>query len=220
MFYLIKHLFNFVNYIKMNITDKHIKILEEAEILFAKNGYDGTTVRDIAKAANINLAMISYYFGSKEKLIEMLFKQRMGHIKLRIEAVVNNPKISPFNKIEILIDQYIQRVFEKQAFYKIMFSEQIQNKNRLILNSIKSYKNEFIALIDEVLKEGQKARVFKKNIDTMILLTTMTGTVMQMVINKDAYKLYQQMDKIKNAEYEEILKLKLSTHIRIFSKLH
>ena len=95
-----------------------------------------------------------------------------------------------------------------------MFTEQILNKNKIILNSIKSYKNEFIALVEDVINEGQKERLFKKNIDTMILLTTMTGTVMQMVINKESYKLYQQMDKIKNAEYEEILKLKLSTHIK------
>jgi AcrR family transcriptional regulator len=45
-------------------TDSHIGYCEE---LIAKKGYEGTSVRDICSKANINVAMISYYFGSKEK---------------------------------------------------------------------------------------------------------------------------------------------------------
>lgn len=33
----------------------------------SKKGFEGTSVRDISAKANINVAMISYYFGSKEK---------------------------------------------------------------------------------------------------------------------------------------------------------
>ena len=40
----------------MVITEKHIQILDKAEELFAEKGYDGTTVRDIAKSADVNLA--------------------------------------------------------------------------------------------------------------------------------------------------------------------
>jgi AcrR family transcriptional regulator len=203
----------------MIITEKQIQILAKAEELFAQNGYDGTTVRDIAQAANVNLAMISYYFGSKEKLIEYLFTERLGSIKLRIEAVVNNPNISSFQKMEILIDQYIQRVFDKQAFYKVMYTEQILHKNVVILKSIKKYKNEFIQLIGEVIEEGEKLQHFKQGIDIMLLLTTMTGTVMQMLINKEYYKEQHKYGKMKNADYEDILKVKLSTHIKELFKV-
>ena len=47
--------------------EKQLEILQVAEQLFAEEGFDGTSVRDIAKKANVNIAMISYYFGSKEK---------------------------------------------------------------------------------------------------------------------------------------------------------
>ena len=57
----------------MELNDKQIQILETAEKLFAENGFDGTSVRQISKAADINIAMISYYFGSKEKLIGSTF---------------------------------------------------------------------------------------------------------------------------------------------------
>ncbi len=48
----------------MGYSDKHLQIISTAEQLFSKNGFDGTTVRDIAVGAGINIAMISYYFGS------------------------------------------------------------------------------------------------------------------------------------------------------------
>lgn len=199
---------------KMNLTDKHIHILDKAEVLFAQHGFDGTTVRDISQAAGVNLAMISYYFGSKEKLMELLFAERMGSIKIRIEAVVNNSHIGPFQKLEILIDQFIERVFAKQDFYKVMYTEQMLNKNVEILKGIKKYKLEFIDLIEEVIEEGRNLQQFWQDTDTMLLLTTMTGTVIQLLINKEYYKEHQRYGKIKNAEYEAVLKQKLSNHIK------
>ena len=49
---------------RKKFTEKQIKILDVAEELIAKKGFDGTSVRDICTKANINVAMISYYFGS------------------------------------------------------------------------------------------------------------------------------------------------------------
>lgn len=203
----------------MIITEKHSHILLKAEELFAAKGYEGTTVRDIANAAEVNLAMISYYFGSKEKLIEALFRQRMEGTKLKIEAVVANKSITPFQKLEILIDQYIERVFEKQPFYKVMLAEQMLNKNDVILKFMKQYKLGYITLIDEVIKEGNKLKHFKKDVDTMLLLTSMTGTVMQAIVNKEYYREFNKLEKMKDADYEAMLKEKLSTHLKRLFKV-
>src|SRR6478672_9840116 len=111
------------------ITDKHRQILAKAELLFAEKGFDGATVRDIAEAAGVNLAMISYYFGSKEKLMEALFRERMIAMRMRLESLIQNTSLSPFQKLEVLIDDYISKILEKQSFYRIMLSEQLVNKN-------------------------------------------------------------------------------------------
>jgi AcrR family transcriptional regulator len=203
---------------RMNLSEKHQHILVKAEELFAQKGYEGSTVRDIAQAAGVNLAMISYYFGSKEKLIETLFAERMGSIRLRIESVVNNDAISPFQKLEILIDQHIERVFERQSFYKVMLHEQMLNQNEAILLSIKKYKLEFITLIKDVIEQGKKQELFKGDTDIMLLLTSMTGTVMQMLINKNYYKEFNHHEKMKDDVYESMLKQKLSAHIKSLFK--
>ena len=57
---------------------KEENILFAAEKLFAKNGFGSTSTREICKEANVNISMISYYFGSKEKLYERIFEYRMN----------------------------------------------------------------------------------------------------------------------------------------------
>src|ERR1700755_1630658 len=105
----------------MSYNDKQLQILETAEKLFAKKGFDGTSVRDIAEEAGVNIAMISYYFRSKEKLMEGFFEQRMGHIKMRVESLLKDTVMTPIDKMYMLVDDHIERVMHRQKFYKIVF---------------------------------------------------------------------------------------------------
>jgi AcrR family transcriptional regulator len=51
-----------------------------AEKLFAERGFDGVSVRDIIQAADVNLAAVSYYFGSKSELLLAVFRKRAGEL--------------------------------------------------------------------------------------------------------------------------------------------
>ncbi|GAB4296719.1 MAG: hypothetical protein Kow0090_11870 [Myxococcota bacterium] len=51
------------------------RILNAASRLFARKGYSGTGIREIAKEAGVNIAMINYYFGSKPKLLEAIVEE-------------------------------------------------------------------------------------------------------------------------------------------------
>jgi AcrR family transcriptional regulator len=55
-------------------------ILDVAEQVFAAFGYSATSLRDIASRAQINPALITYYFGSKQNLFETVFKRRGSQI--------------------------------------------------------------------------------------------------------------------------------------------
>ena len=88
-------------------SEKQVQIMETAETLFAEKGFNGTSVRDIAEKANVNLAMISYYFGSKDKLLEALFTYRGEYIKLKLEKMIENKEMGSLEKIYLLIDHFI-----------------------------------------------------------------------------------------------------------------
>jgi AcrR family transcriptional regulator len=53
------------------------RILDSAEALFAKSGYDGTTLRQITRAAGANLAAVNYHHGDKESLYLEVVRRRM-----------------------------------------------------------------------------------------------------------------------------------------------
>ncbi|HET8941562.1 MAG TPA: TetR/AcrR family transcriptional regulator [Rudaea sp.] len=53
------------------------RILDSAETLFAKHGFAGASLRQVTSAASVNLAAVNYHFGSKENLINEVFRRRL-----------------------------------------------------------------------------------------------------------------------------------------------
>ena len=202
----------------MSYSDKQLQILETAERLFASQGFDGTSVRDIADAAGVNVAMISYYFRSKEKLMETLFEQRMGHIKMRVESLLKDDTLTPLQKMEILIDEHIDRVMHRQQFHRIVFCEQILNKNPFIIKMVNDLKMRNMAVIHKLIQDGQKKGAFKKKVDVVMMLTTMYGTVSHSMVSLDYYREFNNLQQMPEEEYQEMFKKKLSNHLKALFK--
>ena len=198
----------------MAVKDKKKHILESAEKLFSVKGFEASTVRDIAEEAGVNLAMISYYFGSKEKMMESLFQERMLETKLKVQQLLNNEHIPPFGKVELMLDDYIKKVIENQSFYKILLCEQVMKKNPEITKMLRSLKLEYAAMFTDLVKEGQKKKVFKKNIDVVLALNTMTGTVTQIIINKEHYCEFNNLDCMNEDDLKNYLHARLYEHLK------
>jgi AcrR family transcriptional regulator len=202
----------------MSYSDKQIQILTTAEGLFSAKGFDGTSVRDIADVAGVNIAMISYYFGSKEKLMESLFERRSSDINLQVENLLQQDELAPLQKMETLVDSYIHRVMQKQQFFKIMICEQVINKNPVIIDLIKELKKKNTEAINKLIKDGQQKGAFKKNIDVLLLMNTLIGSITQMMLTSDYYKEYNGLKNIPEDQFFEQMKQKLSNHIKFLFK--
>jgi AcrR family transcriptional regulator len=59
------------------------RLLDEAEQLFALHGFDGVSVRDITRAAGVDVALANYHFGSKDKLFDAVFQRRAETMNAR-----------------------------------------------------------------------------------------------------------------------------------------
>jgi len=198
--------------------EKQLQIIDTAERLFARKGFDGTSVRDIAEEAGINVAMISYYFGSKEKLMEAIFEVKIGRTQMRVEELLKEEHMAPIQKINILIEEHIERVIKSQQFYRIMICEQVSNTNPAIMDKIKKLKLRNAELISELIKEGQKKGVFKRKVDVVLMLNTMIGTVWQAIISKEHYREFIHGEVLTDEEYEIQLKKRLNVHIKTLFK--
>ncbi|MCY9666024.1 TetR family transcriptional regulator [Paenibacillus alginolyticus] len=71
--------------------DMKMKILLAAKKLFAKNGYDATSVRQICEEAGANVALVSYYFGGKESVFYEIFNQFFPKNKLIDFFAIEDP---------------------------------------------------------------------------------------------------------------------------------
>ena len=200
------------------LNDKQLQIMDKALEVFAEKGFDSASVRDIAQRAEVNVAMISYYFGSKEKLMEALIEERIGNVRIRVESLIKDESLSPIDKVNMLIDEHIERVMTKQCFYKIMVGVLVTNKNPAILKAANHLKIRNAEVVSELIKDGQKKGIFKKKIDIILMLNTMFGTVSQAMMSQQYYREFNKQQDMPDSEFETLLKRKLSIHIKTLFK--
>ncbi len=202
----------------MGFNEKQIQIMEAAEKLFAEKGFAGTSVRDISDEAGVNLAMISYYFGSKEKLMETIFKYRGQYITLQLENMLQNKKMTSLEKVNLLIDNYINRIMEQQCFHKIMSREQMVKIGGTTHKLIHQLKKTNQDLVKQLIAEGQKKGQFKKNIDVPLMMATLIGTTSHLVTTQHYYRELNNLQSMPDEEFETHLKKKLSHHLKSLFK--
>ena len=87
------------------------KIKEAAKKVFLKKGYAATRTRDIAEEAGINLALLNYYFRSKEKLFDLIMLEKLEKFFGTIAPVLNNVNTTLEQKITLFSNNYTDLPF-------------------------------------------------------------------------------------------------------------
>ncbi len=182
---------------------KEENILFGAEKLFAEKGFEGTSIREISKEANVNISMISYYFGSKEKLFERIFEYRMNESLSFAKEILANEEIDEWQKLMIVITRYIDRVKSLKTFYLILQREQLTNKNENIVKILEDSKKGFLSIYSQLIKEGLEKKVFKNNIRVEFLHSTISGTIFTALHTFPIYKNFFSGDKNYENQYFE-----------------
>lgn len=83
------------------------KILDAARKLFVQQGFAATTTRDIAKEAGINLALVNYYYGSKQNLFKTIMVEHMKGFMKGLSVGINDPSRGLEEKFAFMADSYI-----------------------------------------------------------------------------------------------------------------
>ena len=74
--------------------DTRERILDAAERLFMAHGYEGTSMRQITGEAGVNLAAVNYHFGSKESLMQEVFRRRLDWLNEERLRVLNEMELA------------------------------------------------------------------------------------------------------------------------------
>ncbi|MDI1256195.1 MAG: TetR family transcriptional regulator [Flavobacterium sp.] len=194
----------------MALTEKQIRILQVAEKLFAEKGFDGTSIRNIAKEAKINIAMVSYYFGSKEKMLESLIYFRTSDLKIQLENIMRE-EITPLEKINKLIELYIARITKNKCIYRIMHFE-LSAKRAIDIKAFTDVKKSNLDSLEKIIHEGQEKGIFNKDINIAMIPPTIMGTFFHFQMSRP---FYEELFGLKTeADFDNYVKNELTNHIK------
>ncbi|WP_374443892.1 TetR family transcriptional regulator [Epilithonimonas sp.] len=182
----------------MPTKEEHIMMV--AEKLFAANGYNGTSVRDIATKAKVNVSMISYYFGSKENLMEELFKWRMEEGLNFAKNILENNELNEIEKIDAFIDNFVNRVQRLRDFFLLVHTQQVISQNKNIQNFLKASKINYIEINQKIIEQGLERGIFTKKPSYHLLQCTISGTIFNAM---HGIKIYKEYLKKHNADFDE-----------------
>ena len=192
-------------------TDKQIHILQVAESLFAEKGFDATSIRNIAKEAKINVAMVSYYFGSKERMLESLIVYRATDLKLQLDTL-RMENLEPLEKINKLIELYITKIHCNAEIYKILHFEFSSKKREINLETFVEIKKGNLKTLEQIIEQGQERGLFRKDIIIPLITPTILGTYFHFQTNKP---FFENLLHINTKEsYENYIKSTLTKHIQ------
>jgi AcrR family transcriptional regulator len=201
------------------MSDKREHILNVAEELFAEKGFDGTSVRDIAQHAGVNLAMISYYFGSKEKLLESLIELRAGYAYGILEELNKDESLSPWDKIDRLVDFYVDRIIHNMKFHTIMWQEN-SARSEEIKNRTIGIKLRNLEQITKIIADGQQKKLFRQ-VDIPMTVGTIMGTISYYTHSKPySCVTLALQENITDEQYHQRLAARLKAHLKHLLRAH
>jgi len=99
------------------------KIKEAAKKVFTRKGYAATRTRDIAEEAGINLALLNYYFRSKEKLFGQVMLEKVQQLFGILLPVLNDPSTKLETKTELIVSSYIEMIGKNPDLPLFVLSE-------------------------------------------------------------------------------------------------
>lgn len=171
------------------------KIKEAARIVFTRKGFAATRTRDIAQEANINLALLNYYFRSKEKLFGLIMLEKMQNFFGFIGPIIYNEGLSLDLKIEAIVSNYIDLIQDNPDMPFFILGES-RNNPEFVMNAMprKDFlKNSFFI---KQLKEK------KPDQDPYQFLLSMLGMTIFPFLMKPVF---QKITDIKDAKFKQMM---------------
>lgn len=175
------------------------KILEAAKEVFISKGYDGARMQEIADWAGINKALLHYYFRSKEKLFEAVFKDTLQQIGPVILDFVKD-HIPLEVKIWRFVDNYIE-IIKKNPKLPLFILNEIRVNPQRVLNFLNINKLLNVKILQEQLNQETQKKGYP-NIDVKHFMVNIISMTIFPFIGKP---IIQQILRVNDEEWEKFL---------------
>lgn len=155
------------------------KILEVAEALFARRGFAGVGLREVAETAGLGKSSLFHHFKSKVQLYFAVLERVMQRIDARLQPVLAMPGQAPQPRLDAAIDALIDALVEQPTSARLLLRSLFEDDDfapdplpeaepaERILEGL-------IAQLDGLLRAGVEAGVFRE-VSTPHMVQTLIG---------------------------------------------
>jgi AcrR family transcriptional regulator len=165
------------------------QILDAAEGLFARKGFDPTTIKEIGAAADQNPALLYYYFGNKEELYRAVLRRIVEGLVARGSAGLESAR-TPAEAIRTLVATQVEFLLTHPSAPKLFVREMIDHDARHAQAMILQVATGLFGRLCAVIEEGQRTGVFRPDVEARFAAVSCIAQVVYFMIARPAVGLF------------------------------
>ncbi len=181
--------------------DKRAAILEAAIRVFARNGYHGSRIADIASEAGIAYGLVYHYFKNKEEILSSIFDERWGAFLDTLEHIAGQPATAR-EKLDQVATVILGGHHVRPEWVKVLVLE-IQRSSRIAEPDQMRAVSRFFQIVARMLREGQERGELRGDIDPSVAAYLFIGGL-ELVITASVLEVLKIEPGAEEAYYQKV----------------
>lgn len=175
---------------------KREAILRAAIRVFARNGYFNSKVADIARAAEVADGTVYLYFKSKEEILHSIFDASMEKAIAEAYHLIKGVT-DPREKLRRVATMHLERLGADRDL-AVVFQVELRGSTKFMEEFSAAGFAEYLSLLRTTFEEGQRAGVFRRDLNGKVMAKILFGALDEMatnwIISKRRYQLEPMAD--------------------------
>ncbi len=187
-----------LNSVRHVVTDKREAILRAAISVFAHNGYFNAKVADIAREAGVADGTVYLYFKSKEEILHSIFDRSVDEAVAEAKeqlATISDPR----DKLRQIARLHLDRLGADRDL-AVVFQVELRGSTKFMEEFSAAGFAEYLELIRSTFEEGQRAGLFRPELNAKVVSKVLFGALDEMatnwILSKRRYKLGPLADQV------------------------
>ena len=180
--------------------DKRRLILEAAVRVFAAQGYDAARVGDIAKEAGVAYGLVYHYYGSKDAVLEAVFREAWGRLMSAIAQATDSRK-SPPEQLELVVKIVLRAWRDDPDLVRLLLREVTRSPH--IQDELDEIGRAFRGL-QRIIESGQADGTLRAEVDAQMAAWLLYGALEEVLTGWVLGQLPDDADAVADAEREVI----------------
>jgi TetR/AcrR family fatty acid metabolism transcriptional regulator len=180
------------------VTDKRAAILDAATAIFARRGFFGAQVADVARAAGIAAGTVYLYFRSKDEILTSIFDRTMQEAIAEGRASLADVS-DPVERLRHIARLHLARMGRDRNL-AIVFQVELRQTTKFMEQFSATGLRDYLAVIQQTIEDGQARGLFRTSLNARTASKVFFGALDEMatnwILSHRRYALADQADEI------------------------